>query len=70
MDVPKECLRSLQILGIHRILLVLHTGLLTNHPTLAGPYEASDGVALGRQGTARVRNIAGQDGQQTYPATT
>ncbi len=39
--------RSLMVFGVHWLLLVLHTGILTNCLTITGPYKESDPVALG-----------------------
>src|SRR5216683_1928250 len=55
LDPTKECSRSAQVSGVHRILLLLYTGILSDRPTPAQPHEASDDVALGRQGTTHVR---------------
>src|SRR5713101_4528694 len=70
MDPPEECLRSLQIPRLHRLLPLLHTRLLADRPTPTRSNKTGNGMALGRQGAESIRRAERQNGQQTHPTTT
>src|SRR5258708_29283775 len=66
----KNRYRSTPILGVHRILPVLHPELFKNCPTTPGPHKKDDSMALGPTSVQSIRDPQDPHVPKTCPAPT
>src|SRR5712671_1922226 len=64
LEAPLKRDRSMTLLGLHRVLLILHQRVLTNHTTTPGLDKEEHRMALERKPTISVREAQRQDVQQ------
>src|SRR5216683_1514104 len=63
LETPPKCDRSMTLLGVHRVLPVLHQRILTNSPATPQFNKEKHRVALGKSPTTSLRRAKEQDVQ-------